>query len=164
MYKVALHDTGADGLWRYYLNSQSVECENIHYSPCTKSQSTLCNWVFHHQVFTGLLRVQHRGLHSKDDTIHLLCHELLRVFNDRCLPQNRNKFLEILSEALRIYFKVMYNRYTRTVFIKMDRNVSLTLYNTQNCVYNPLLREKSGGIYSQTQAVMIVLHMNQISP
>jgi len=59
------------------------------------------------KVFTGLLRVQHRGLQSKDDAIHLLCHELLRVFHDRCLPHDREKFLGILSEALRIHFKVV---------------------------------------------------------
>ena len=36
----------------------------------------------------------------------LTCHELARVFHDCCLQQDREKVLEILSEALRIHYKV----------------------------------------------------------
>lgn len=55
----------------------------------------------------GLLRVQRRGLTEEDSLLDLLVNELARVFHDRCFPQDRDKVLDIISEGLRIHFKVM---------------------------------------------------------
>ena len=63
--------------------------------------------LFYLQAFTGLLRVKHKGVKTRDDATHLLCHELVRVFQDRCLlPLDKERVLEILTEALRIHCKV----------------------------------------------------------
>ena len=65
------------------------------------------------QAFSGFVRIHPRDFPSKDCLIHLMSHELLRVFCDRCLAPDRDVFMEILSDSIRIYFQV------RITFIKL---------------------------------------------
>ncbi len=58
------------------------------------------------QVFTGLLRLDSKGVSTKEEVTRLLINELARVFYDRCLPEDRDKSLQIISEGLRIALKV----------------------------------------------------------
>ena len=58
------------------------------------------------QVFSRMLGVSHRALKTSEDVMQLLSHELLRVFKDRCHPDDRDHILHIISEGLRINFKV----------------------------------------------------------
>ena len=58
------------------------------------------------QAFSGLIRIHPRDFPSKDCIIHLMSHELFRVFSDRCLTPERDVFVEILSDSIRIYFQV----------------------------------------------------------
>ena len=59
------------------------------------------------QVFSGFLRLNYRGITGEDSLVDLLVNELARVFNDKCLPQDRYKVLDIISDGLRINFEVI---------------------------------------------------------
>ena len=58
-------------------------------------------------MFSGFLRLNHRSLAVEDDVMKLTVNELARVFHDRCVPEDRDKLLTIVSDGLRRYFKVI---------------------------------------------------------
>ena len=58
-------------------------------------------------MFAGLLRLHRRGLAEEDSPVDLMVNELARVFHDRCFPEDRDKVLDIISEGLRINFRVL---------------------------------------------------------
>jgi hypothetical protein len=45
----------------------------------------------------------------EDEVIQLTTNELVRVFHDRCVPEDRDKLLTIIADGLRRYFKVSMN-------------------------------------------------------
>ncbi len=58
------------------------------------------------QAFSGFLRLNSRSLVTEEDVMQLTVNELARVFHDRCVLEDREKVLVIISEGLRRYFKV----------------------------------------------------------
>ena len=57
-------------------------------------------------MFSGFLRLNHRGLTVEEEVVRLTVNELARVFHDRCVPEDRDKLLMVILEGLRRYFKV----------------------------------------------------------
>ena len=53
-----------------------------------------------------ILHINHRNVKIVDDVVQLLSHEFQRVFKDKCFPEDKESILNVLSEGLRIYFKV----------------------------------------------------------
>lgn len=62
------------------------------------------------------MRLDRRGVASEEEVLQLLVNELARVFHDRCLPEDREKQLSVISEGLRIVYKVCHWNLCQKVF------------------------------------------------
>ena len=65
---------------------------------------------------------------TEEDVMLLTVNELARVFHDRCVPEDRDKVLVIISEGLRRYFKVSTNHF------ETDHKLGNWHYFGLNCV------------------------------